>query len=162
MYESTTWAFGRSKSARECVCARTLDGSKSSSMACKGAEGGQRGRQYAKERGRGTTILYNKNRLKKIWCPEEEKQGFRNLHSGYSPGMILVTPWTHGHIGFMKWACEIKEPLRRHPTGAVVTYVKSTFQRVVYDYVFWASRGCMTLFLTSIHHLLLPCTLDMR
>lgn len=23
MYESTTWAFGRSKSARECVCART-------------------------------------------------------------------------------------------------------------------------------------------
>lgn len=60
--------------------------------------GGQRGRQYAKERGRGTTILYSKNRLKKIGCPEEEKQGFRNLRSGYSPGMILVTPlntWKH-------------------------------------------------------------------
>ena len=60
--------------------------------------GGQRGRQYAKERGRGTTILYNKNRLKKIWCPEEEKQGFRNLRSAYSPGTILVTPlniWKH-------------------------------------------------------------------
>lgn len=31
----------------------------------------------------------------------------------------------------MKWACEIEEPLRRHLTGAGVTYVRSTFQSCV-------------------------------
>lgn len=50
----------------------------------------------------------------------------------------------------MKWACEIEEPLRRLPAGAGVTYVRSTFQKVVYDYVFRAPQGCTT-FVSDIH-----------
>lgn len=39
------------KSARECVCARTLDGSKSSSMACKGEGAGRGGDSMRRREG---------------------------------------------------------------------------------------------------------------
>lgn len=54
----------------------------------------------------------------------------------FPPGIVLSYPlhtWRHG---LREVGLEIEKPLRRHPTGARITYVGSTFQRVGYDCLF--------------------------
>lgn len=51
----------------------------------------------------------------------------------------------------MKWACEIEEPLTEGvPQGLESPRSGSVVQRLVPDYVFQASQGCMT-FVSDIH-----------
>lgn len=137
------------KSARECVCARTLDGSKSSSMACKGEGAGRGGDSMRRREGGEQPCCTIKIDSKRSDVLKKRNKGLETstlfllllfcilfLFFFFYPGIVLSYPlhtWRHG---LREVGLEIEKPLRRHPTGARITYVGSTFQRVGYDCLF--------------------------
>lgn len=85
-------------------------------------------------------MLYNKNRLEKIGCPEEEKQGFRNLHSVFF--FVVVVAVLYFVFVFFSWN-SLSYPLHtwRHGLREVGLEIEKPLEspmsearfRVVYD-----------------------------